>query len=50
LEYKKYPDHLSHFDPKSKDYVESERDDKTAKVTTESYNKIIDSLKADLKM
>lgn len=42
LEYVKYPNHLSHFDHKSPDYIESERDDYNAKTTTDSYNNVVD--------
>lgn len=48
MEYKKYPNHLTHFDKKHKDYIPSERDDKTAQLVTEEHNKWIDDIKRDL--
>jgi hypothetical protein len=42
IEYVKYPNHLSHYDHKSPNYIESERDDYNAKTTTDSYNNAVD--------
>jgi len=48
MEYKKYPNHLTHFDKNHKDYVYSERDEFTEKEIREEHNKLIDDLKRDL--
>lgn len=50
LEYKKYPDHLSHFNRKSSDYIESYRDDYQAGVTTSAHNYYVNRVKEDLAM
>lgn len=51
LEYKKHPSTtLSHSDPKSKDYVHSERDEYADDVTTNSHNSLIDTFKSNLQM
>ncbi len=50
MEYKKYPYHLSHFNPSSPDYVASEFVDNQKKAEIEDYNRIIDNLKLDLKL
>lgn len=49
-EYKKYPSHISHFNPSSPDYIPSEYIEKTAHNEVNDYNKIIDNLKLDLKL
>lgn len=50
LEYKKYPDHLSHYNRDSKDYIKSYRDEFKAQNKVSSYNYYVDRLKSDLKM
>lgn len=51
LEYKKHPSTvLSHSDPKSKDFIHSERDEYAEEVTTNSHNDLIDSFKRNLQM
>lgn len=50
VEYKKYPDHLSHFNRSSPDYIASYRDDFVAGHTTTSYNYYIRRIKEDLEM
>jgi len=42
LEYKKYPNHLTHFDKSHKDYIPSERDDLMAETVTNEHNYWID--------
>jgi hypothetical protein len=49
LEYKKYPN-APHNDPNSPEYVHSERDEYHDKSRIGAYNRIIDRLKADVKM
>ena len=48
MEYKKYPTHISHNNPLSKDYVESERDEYKQNVLVDEYNATIRALKNDL--
>lgn len=48
LEYKKYPDHLTHFDKKHKDYAPSERDEFNENHVRTEHNKWIDDIKRDL--
>lgn len=50
VEYKKYPDHLSHFNRSSPDYIASFRDDFVANQKTNSYNYYIRRIKEDLNM
>lgn len=49
VDYKPYPSHLSHNDPKSKDYIYSERDEYNQKTKTQAYNDIVTRLKNDIK-
>lgn len=48
LDYKPYPSHLAHNNPKSKDYVYSELDEYKQKTVTDSYNSVITKLKNDI--
>lgn len=48
VEYKPYPYHLSHNDPKSKDYVYSELDESRQKRENQAYNDVITRLKNDI--
>lgn len=48
MEYKKMPSHLTHFDKKSPDYIESDYDDHHLATQIHDYNEIIDNLKTDL--
>lgn len=48
MEYKKFPDHLSHYNTESPDYIKSYRDDFRANNVVASYNYYVDRLKADL--
>jgi hypothetical protein len=48
LEYKKYPYHISHYDPDHPDYIASNSDDYKARVKLDSYNYLLDRLKSDL--
>lgn len=41
---------VSHFDPKSKDYIESERDEYAADIVINSHNRLVNTFKHDLKM
>lgn len=50
LEYKQYPDHLSHYNRDSKDYIKSYRDEFRAQNKVSSHNYYVDRLKSDLKM
>lgn len=50
MTYKKLPLYISHFNPKSKDYIPSERDERHNFVPVESYNYLIDRLKGDIKL
>lgn len=48
LDYKPYPSHLPHNDPKSKEYVYSERDEYNQKTQNQAYNDVVKHLKNDL--
>lgn len=50
MEYMKYPYHISHNDPHSPDYIQSEFMDNQKKAEVDDYNRIIDNLKLDLKL
>ena len=50
MEYKKYPTHISHNNPISKDYVHSERDEYKQNILIDEYNNTIRALKNDLHM
>lgn len=49
LNYKVYPN-ISHNDPKSPDYIESERDQYQDSMRARAYNKVVSDLKRDLKI
>jgi hypothetical protein len=44
------PYHISHNNPKSKDYIYSEANDKYDRTVVESYNHMVDRLKSDIKL
>lgn len=50
LEYKKFPTYLAHNDPKSKQYVHSERDEFADQAAIGSNNYLVDRLKSDIKL
>ena len=50
LEYKKYPNHIGHWNPESPDYVESPREEDFLKRQVKGYNDIIDNFKNCLKL
>lgn len=50
VDYKKYPTHISHWDPNSPDYVPCEISDSIEERSVSSYNQIIDDLKTDLRL
>lgn len=49
MEYKSYPKEIGHWNPDSKDYVPSHREEKRLKDSIRDHNKIIDDFKRDLK-
>ena len=50
VEYKKYPYHISHNDPKNPGYIYSERDEEKQHTPVKAYNDLLDKLKNDIKM
>ena len=50
MEYKQYPSHLEHFNPKSKNFIASEYDDAKVKAAVDAHNYTVDRLKSDIKM
>lgn len=50
MTYKKLPLHLGHFNPESKDYIPSERDERHVFSPIQSYNYLVDRLKSDIKL
>lgn len=50
MEYKKYPSHIPHNDPKSPEYISSEYIEDSQHTEVNDYNRVIDNLKKDLQL
>ena len=50
VEYKEYPNHIGHWNPKSPEYIGSHREEHTLKSHIDGYNAMVDEFKSNVKL